>query len=171
MNAPIAMILSILEIKPTAQTKVAKNLLSLSLRELKVRSPAKRARTKVGHVGRMKLLFAAITSRQERPEIRSTVRTKTITRFNTKSAFGAHRKPPFGEQWGHSLCRLSFLWNQFRNLCIGLFGDRFEDPHRLAFSMKNERDPCFGHTQIAGDPPLGQIMLPHDALYFFGHWF
>jgi len=67
--------------------------------------------------------------------------------------------------------RLSVLWKQFLDPGTRAPGDLPDDPHRLPFAMKNQRHPCLRHIQIPGDPSLGQIVLPHDALNFFCHWF
>jgi len=76
--------------------------------------------------------------------------------------------------------RLSVLWLALRNL-FGVGGKQLldpgarapgdlpEDPHGFALSMENQRNPRLCHAQVPGDPSLGQIVFPHDALNFFSH--
>ena len=66
-------------------------------------------------------------------------------------------------------CRLSVLWKQLLDPGARAPGDLPDDPHRFPFAMKNQRHPRLRHTQVPGDPSLGQIVLPHDALNFFCH--
>ena len=65
--------------------------------------------------------------------------------------------------------RLSVLRKQLLDPGTRAPGDLSDDPHGFALSMKNEGNPGLRHTQVPGDPSLGQIVLPHDSLNFFCH--
>lgn len=51
----------------------------------------------------------------------------------------------------------------------GSFGDLPENPSRLTLAVQNKRNPGFSDSQVAGQLPLSESLLRHDALNFFCH--
>jgi len=56
---------------------------------------------------------------------------------------------------------------QLLNTGASSLGDFLDDPHGFALAMKDQGGSRIRDAEIAGDPPLGQLVLVHDSRDFF----